>query len=294
VDIPTARLGTQLTDPSAENLAERPARSPAGRLVVLLPATGQVPLQYQLFLQQAAAAGDYVIGLAYPDDTTVAQRCHDVASCFGTARRNLFDGGASTAASHFSAPDSITGRLVSLLRLLVRSDPSGHWEQFLMGDGPKWGQILVAGHSQGGGEADYIAHSVRVLGALMFSSPEDSSGLFALRPAPWLTASSATPMSHVFGFVDERDTFIRSITVDWAALGLGAMHSVDGTVAPFGHAHALTTTSTDAGAGLRAHSATIMDAYTPRCGDGRIKYAKVWSYMLAAAAGLTAPPVATC
>jgi hypothetical protein len=227
--VTTATVEPGLIDPAGVNFTARPARSTGGPLVVFLPATGQEPSEYQLLLRQAALAGEHAVGVSYPNARTVAALCNQVASCLGTARGNLFDGRTPSNASGIAARDSISGRLTALLHWLDNQDPGGTWSAYVNGTMPIWSRIVIAGHSQGGGEADYIAHVVKVAGVVVFSSPEDATGLVRADPAPWVLMPSATAPDRVFGFMDTRDTFARSITADWTALGLTPATSVDGS-----------------------------------------------------------------
>src|SRR2546425_9573289 len=52
-----------------------------------------------------------------------------------------------------SVANSIDNRLTKLLQYLTLQYPDEGWDRFLLRDKPKWSQIAVSGHSQGGGNA---------------------------------------------------------------------------------------------------------------------------------------------
>lgn len=82
-------------------------------------------------------------------------------------------------------------RLTRLLQHLARTDAAGRWDQYLNGDAPRWERLVLAGQSQGGGMAAFIAKTRRVAGVIMFSGGWDH------RPggdiAQWYSRASETP-----------------------------------------------------------------------------------------------------
>ena len=60
-------------------------------------------------------------------------------------------------------------RLTRLLHQLAEQDPAGQWAAYLDGDEPRWSRIVLAGQSQGGGMAAYLAKTRAVAGVMMFS-----------------------------------------------------------------------------------------------------------------------------
>jgi dienelactone hydrolase len=65
--------------------------------------------------------------------------------------------------------EAIVPRLTRLLQHLARTDAAGRWDQYLNGDAPRWERLVLAGQSQGGGMAAFIAQTRRVAGVIMFS-----------------------------------------------------------------------------------------------------------------------------
>lgn len=206
-----------------------------GRLVVFLPGTGDDPSCCQMFLTEAADLGFHVIGLSYDNSTAVALRCGNDLSCYGTVHQNVFTGTDASSDSKVPPEDGIDHRLITLLSYLQRSFPGGGWGRFLSHGLPRYGSIVMAGHSQGGAEAAFIATQRTVAGVVTLSSPPDTDD--RLRPASWLAGvpSGKTPIARYFAFAHRGDPFYGRISADWTAMGLTALGrpaSTDGTSPP--------------------------------------------------------------
>jgi hypothetical protein len=87
--------------------------------------------------------------------------------------------------------DAIVPRLTRLLQHLVRTDPAGNWGDYLADDAPRWDRLVLAGQSQGGGMAAFIAQTKAVAGVLVFSGGWDRGEADGL--AAWYSRPSATP-----------------------------------------------------------------------------------------------------
>ena len=271
--------------PNARNVAIR--STSAGPLLLFLPATRSVPNDYREFLDAASSVGYHVLALDYWNrGRSVARTCAQDARCYGALQANRFDGSHPTAYSAVSPNDSILARLTHALQTLHRRDPAGGWERYLGPDGVRWNRIVLAGHSQGGGESAFIAHGHRVQGVLMFASPvETDNGIVA----DWMAAAGVTPTSRYFGFDDTHDMYFDRIQGSWAALGLGSRgpQAVLASDPPPTGTHTLVT-DLDLGAPDAAHSLIITDA-GPRGERNVPVFREVWLWMLravrAAAAG---------
>jgi hypothetical protein len=161
-------------------------------LVVFLPGTGGAPDNLEPLLGVVASQGYRVIGLEYDDVPAVAQICPndpdpDCSAKFREARS--FGGGAGPVQT--PRQEAIESRLVALLRFLSAEHPAGGWSEYLDGDHPNWGRLILAGLSQGAGMAAYIAKRHAVQRVVLFSSPWDTTGPQRV-PAPWLSKASAT------------------------------------------------------------------------------------------------------
>ncbi|MBK4346829.1 BPSS1187 family protein [Lacisediminihabitans changchengi] len=257
--------------PDFPNLARAAAR-PAP-LLLFLPATGAVPDDYRAFLATAAAVGYSVIGLDYPNlGRSVTRTCLGDAKCYTMLQRNRFTGADPSRFSHVTAANSITNRFRATVHYLEQHDPSGRWGRYLQHGHIDWSRIVVAGHSQGGGESAFIAHYNRVQGVLMFSSPVES---YDNVTASWIDGKGATPVSRMFGFDVLGDIYQDRIAGSWRKLGLGTDH--DPVAVPTG-GHALLS-SLPVGSPIQTHGRSVDDR-TPRGANGVPVFAPTWRWML--------------
>jgi hypothetical protein len=260
--------------PNAANYAARTHQySP---LLLFLAATGRRPSQYRDFLTVARDSGYHVLALDYWNTgMSVERTCAMNAACYTDVQRNRLDGSDPTAVSSVNAANSIIGRLQVSLRHLQRVDPGGRWQQYQSGGTINWANVVVAGHSQGGGEAAYISHIHAVRGVLMFSSPVESDhGV----QASWMSSRGATPASRMYGFDDSGDVFNARVVASWNALGMGAFGAVAnaGTAIPAG-SHELVSYR-PLGTPGEAHVHNITDG-VPLV-NGKPVFAAVWKWML--------------
>jgi hypothetical protein len=286
--------------PRAYHHVYRPAnRNQAnGDLLVFLGGSRSVPASYTDITAVAAARGYAAIDLRYPDRNVVGASCgrkldpDKANACFAGQRgATIFGSGVrygpgmptwSAPAVSVSRSDSVVNRLVALLRHLAAADPAeaGYWRSFLVtnpaspygGAYPDWARIVVAGHSQGGGHAAFLASTLPVRGAIMFSSVNDN---VRGASADWITAPSATPLDRYWGLVNASDEkpggYSPAVTTNWAGFGgagigapehLGTADVGDGSTNPAG-AHRLRTDTpkclgtvlTD----LRCHNSTAVN-----------------------------------
>ncbi|GAA4185851.1 hypothetical protein GCM10022288_08530 [Gryllotalpicola kribbensis] len=264
--------------PDALNLAESsPGNAP---LLVFLPATGAVPRSYTRFLDTAHGAGFSVLGLDYHNiGPSLAHSCEADLACYGDMLANRYDGSHPTRFSRVAPGGAIVDRLDDSLAYLCAHDPAGRWQRYLRGSEVRWNRLVLAGHSQGGGEAEYIAHRHAVRGVLMFSAPAEAMGGAA---AGWLSGPSATPASRVWALDDVHDVYAARILPSWRALGIRPAAPAR---LPTG-AHGLRTTL-PLGTPGQAHDRVISDA-TPLGPDRRPVLEPVWRWMLARVAATTA------
>lgn len=290
----------QATGPQDPSLAMPGARAGwNGRLVVFLPGTGDDPSCCQMLLTEAADLGFHVIGLSYDNSTAVALRCGNDLSCYGTVHQNVFTGTDASSASKVPPADGIEHRLITLLSYLQRSYPREGWGRFLSHGLPRYGSIVMAGHSQGGAEAAFIATQRTVAGVVTLSSPPDTDD--RLRPASWLAdvPSGKTPVARFFAFANRGDPYYDRISADWKAMGLTALGrpaSTGSTSPPYGRSHELISAVPVPPVGpAAAHNSTGDDNAQPLCPDGSPENAPAWQYLLQAAAGLALTrSTATC
>ncbi|MBK4346831.1 BPSS1187 family protein [Lacisediminihabitans changchengi] len=252
--------GDAFLSPNARNFAVRGTKG--SPLLLFLPATRSVPRDYRSFLDTAASLGYHVLALDYPNrGQSVVHLCAGAPRCYGEVQRNRFQGGGQSAFNSVDRRDSILNRLRMSLDHLQFTDPGGAWSRYRSGDSIRWDRVVVAGHSQGGGLAAYIAHRFRVHGALMFSSPVQSD---AGVPARWMRKSGATPASVQYGLVDVRDRYATNVTASWATMGMTGTHAI--------------VSELDLGSPSDSHLRTVTDR-SPRV-DGVPVLAPTWRWML--------------
>jgi pimeloyl-ACP methyl ester carboxylesterase len=263
----------QAISPNAMNYATSGA--PGSPLLLFLPATRAVPADYRQFLDAASAKGFHVLALDYWNEgNSVVRMCRGIPDCYTAVQQNRLDGSHPSVYSAISPADSIVNRLRVALSYLNKFDSTGGWTNYVSGSRIKWNKIVVAGHSQGGGQSAFIAHKYRVRGVLMFSSPvESDNGV----PASWMTSPGATPASAMYGFVSANDVYNKNIVESWAALGLGKPVNTT-TLAPAKQAHVVQTTLA-LGTPGQSHVRDITNL-TPRSRSGVPVFAPIWNWML--------------
>jgi hypothetical protein len=285
-----AQVDASVTGPNNPSIAMTGPRSHSnGLLLVFLPGTGGKPGCCQLFLREAVSLGYHALGLTYNNGTAVGAVCLNDLSCFGLVRRNRFDGTSASGYSSLPAQDGIASRLSSLLSYLGRHSPHEGWGRFLRHGAPDWSHTVVAGHSQGGGEAAFIGTIRRLRGVITLSSPPDTN--LSHQPAMWVLGvpHGLTPIDRIVGFVHSGDPFYPRILADWQALDLGSLGpltSVDDNSPPYQHTHQLLSSAPLPLVILAQHDSTAVDSATPACASGSPRYGPVWKYMLQVAGGL--------
>ena len=218
------------------------------KLFVFMPGTGLTPAVYQLVQQEAARVGYHVIDRSPWVDVNAA--------------------------------NSIDNRLTKLLQYLARQYPDEGWDRFLAHDKPKWSQMAVSGHSQGGGHAAMIAKIRLVARVVMFSSVTDS---LQGASVPWV-ATHVTPSDRYYGFDHDLDEQFRSIRASWDSLGMAAFGPAvapENSAPPYDFTHMLVTDYHPLrGPGRPAHSSSCTDFNTPLAADGTPVFLDAWRYLL--------------
>ena len=207
------RIDPQLTEPAIESvhgphIALRDPQVPSVyRLFVFLVGTG-AKAEASLTIDNAfAQMGYHAIGLDYEDNVLAVSCGHSQdRACFDNYREAIVTGAPVSDKVIVDRANSILNRLQKLLLYLVKTDPNGGWDQFVDGDQPAWGRIVIAGHSQGSGHAAYIGKMFKVDKVLMFSGPQDYLDDLD-EPAPWQAKPGATAPSRFFAFLNVNDPF---------------------------------------------------------------------------------------
>lgn len=271
-----------------------PAESRRGVLVVFFPGTTGVPQQYAEFTRTAAEEGFHAITLRYANDLSInLNLCpFDVdLECFENARREIIEGVEGHPDIAVPPTDSIERRLADLLRLLDRRHPTEGWGAFVPGGSAdaqdlRWERIIVAGHSQGGGHAAYIATTRWTRGALLFAGGLDRSALYQVQ-APWMSGRETLP-SRYAGFVHIDDRF-PAFRGAWTTLGLdafGPLVQAEGAEPPYFGANRLFSAAEPPAfpPDNWAHRVIIVDENLPRDEAGVPVFRPVWAHMLDRAA----------
>jgi Secretion system C-terminal sorting domain len=283
-----------LTDATiTTNLDAHYTYTPSGvaknKLVLFLPGTGAVPMNYSLFERTCATLGFHSIGLTYPNDVTIngTDVCGSSTdtSCYRKARLEVLTGQDLTTKLDINRANSIENRLIKLLKYLNTQSPTQGWGQYLNGDNIIWSKIITAGHSQGAGHAAFIAKTYKVDRALMFAWADWSTNYNTA--APWVSASGATPTEGYFAFIHPKDGFVQyaTATTTWNLLGLttfGKIISVDTAAGNFRGTHTLVTNQEPAfgsPSALSYHNMSVANLYSPTT-NGESNFKSTWEYML--------------
>jgi hypothetical protein len=282
--LPIATNACITQNPDSHFVALDPTVPLVGRLFVFLPGSSAEARSYRRIVAEAAGAGYHALGLTYVNDLAIGVRCAFAGSaCYSEVREEIVTGDDTSGRLQVGRDDSIEGRLVRLLEFMALVDPDRGWDQFVNTNGPRWDLISVAGHSQGGGHSLFIAQRTSVFRATAYSSAGDLL-VPGSSPAPWVAEPWATPAARRFGFISEFDELVSYMgTVEaWTNAGLAAFGppaQVDGTAAPFGGSHMLTTRADPRNpATIIApnHGVTVVDIVTPLDASGEPVFAPVW------------------
>lgn len=237
-------------------------------LLLFLPATGANTDIYTMFEQTAAASGYHVIAMPYANLRTERSICLSNTACYGDVRAEQLSGTPSGYLPQIAQAAAIKMSLPSALTQLAHQDPSGQWGRYMKAGMIDWSNIVVAGHSQGGGLAAYIAHQTVVKGVIMFSSPNDTFPR-TQAVADWLKSPNATPPSRYYGFYDTHDSYAASTTTAWGTMLPGISIAKSDNVQTL-QGQLLSTAVIHFPDRLTAHFAVVRDgAYRP-----------VWNYLL--------------
>ena len=257
------------------------------KLFVFLPGGRQRPGMFQLVPKEAARLGYHVIGLMYPNSVQLGAVCLSVPdpnACYEDARLEIVDGVDRSDVVDVNQANSIDNRLTKLLAFLAAQYPAEGWARFLADDKPKWSQIAISGHSQGGGQAAIIAKLHVVDRVVLFSSVVDRVGTQA---AHWV-ATHVTPAERYWGLAHERDGNFPAIRASWDSIGMAAFGPAfvapETTEPPYSFTHMLVTEVVPLGGfvGTNAHGAPSNDLNTPLGPDGTPMLRDAWRYLLTA------------
>lgn len=260
---------------------------PRQQLFVFFPGTNGFPEFYTELVELAAKIGYDALALTYINDESINMDiCGGTSdpACFELARREIKEGRPVHDAIEVDRTDSIENRLVRLLQWLAREFPDEGWSRYFEGEELVWNRMAVAGHSQGGGHAGFIARQHVVARCIIFSGADWFGAEFRL--ADWLEWPSATPPKGIYAFTHERDVS-PSLAISrmvWTSYGLDAFGpELRGDRVPeFLDSHKLTTDlEPDSGSDLTSfHNSTAVDWSVPRDATGKVAHEPVWIHLL--------------
>ncbi|MEP6673893.1 MAG: hypothetical protein ABJA78_02015 [Ferruginibacter sp.] len=155
------------------------------------------------FLNLALEKGYRVIALSFISVPAVSEICIGDAlssniNCAADFRRRRIYGDNNFSLIPDEPQDAIIPRLVKLLKWLAKNDAAGNWSQYLETNSlkPAWNKIAIAGQSQGGGMAEFIAQRETVARVISFSGGWDYSNSKEKKIARWYADKSITPMKN--------------------------------------------------------------------------------------------------
>lgn len=262
---------------------------PNDKLFVFFAGSMGIPQEYQLILQAAAKLGYYAVGLTYRNALPVGAYCNSdtEGGCFRDVRKEIILGQDFSDKVRVSLDDGILHRLHDLLLYLHGQHPAQGWDRWLAADAPDWGDIIVAGHSQGGGMAAMIGKLYQVPRVLMFASPEDTKPDGT--PADWFADPGVTDPGNYYGFDQVNDQYWSDNRANWKVLGLdafGGLLDIDavegGDFEQARRLHTFLLPSTGADSGRDTHGMVVRDLYTPVRSNGQawFDYDGTWAYMI--------------
>lgn len=245
------------------------------------PVRGVAPRAYGELLETAALLGQAVIGLAYVNDRAIGELCPPTqdTDCHEQVRAEIVFGEPRSTLVEVSRSESIEQRLAALLAHLSEREPAVAWDRLLTAEGfPDWARITVAGHSQGGGHAAFIAQRTPVYRAVLFSATE---------PARWTDATGVTANTRFRALAHAREGGYVFIEHSWRRLRMPGTPTEWTWDQPVPEASQLFLTTEDCPRVLEAsdearyHGCTAADVFLPRDDSGVPRLIPLWERWLA-------------
>ena len=214
-----------------------------GKLLLFLPGTGGVAEKGPSdFFETAIQQGYRVINLSYINNQAVSAIClgqslANDSNCAEKFRIKRIYGNSTTSLIPDEPQDAIMNRFTKLLIYLADFDRQGNWGMYLENGVPKWDKIAVAGQSQGGGMAAFIAKRVLVARIISFSGGWDHSAKNKI--AGWYFQESVTPPDRWYGTYNIDEPAAATIAETYKAMAIPENHiySLKFEVRPGHNAH---------------------------------------------------------
>jgi|GEM_PF-361632 len=291
------KVKAQTTDPNISfELANHhsfynPLCTSKNTLLLYMVGTINNPANDLLFTKMAANNGFHVISLKYINNKSATTACanDNDTTCYENFHKESIFGTDLITAINVDTANSILNRTEKLLQYLTTNFSSENWGQYLNGNAIDWSKVIVAGHSQGSGQATYLGHLFPVQRVLMFGGPNEYMNNHK-KIAPWFSVNNTTADSNYYSFGNTNDeiSFTSQLLV-WNKIGLnnhGDTINVNNYSCPYNNRRMLYTDNFYTGTITPNHNSVMVDDYTPIDGNGKPLYEDVWKYML----GICATP----
>ncbi len=203
VQVPTQKTDAGYNSGEANHMVIHNPSTNLNKLFLFIPGTSATPSNYYNVCLFAGNLGYDVISLSYLNSVGTATLATSTDSlAFGKYRQEICFGSPVSDDIVVDTLNSITTRTLKLINYLDTAYPSQNWNQYLVDSTTiNWSKVAVAGHSQGGGHAYYLAKKHLVDRTIAFSSPNDYSSHYN-RPALWLSDNSNTPSISYYAYLN--------------------------------------------------------------------------------------------
>lgn len=260
------------------------------KLIFMIEGTGASAMSMRIDDRIFASMGFHVISVDYENNviSTVCEHSKDSA-CSYDFRREIITGEPLSNLTSVDSANSLLNRFNTFLQYLVKNNPQGGWEKFLIGNKSRWENIIVAGHSQGSGHAAMLGKMFKVNRVLLFSGPQDYLVDLGI-PSPWLSEKSATPEDRYYAFLSLRDPFNVKYQIADCDKLMGLTHTDTLMVSPRvpikGNSHILVNDISNQAADLPVRYQRLLTRYhlpakmLPHLSTLFPEYRNVWAYML--------------
>jgi hypothetical protein len=248
-----------------------PSITQKGILSVFLPGTDATPNDYSLILQRGATRGYHTIGLSYPNPDAVNTICNSglptSLTCHGEVREEILTGKDKSTLVAIDINNSIEGRLVALLKYLIKHRPNEGWDKFLSSNQLVFSKLYVGGHSQGSGHAGYHG-KIRAIGRVsIYSGTSDYVTQTSSLPN-WMYLNQMAPQGSYFGFIHLNDSIANfsgnanQVTNSWLSpLGMSGTLTDVAVGSPYANSNRLSTNACAAMSSLVRHACPIYNGY---------------------------------
>jgi hypothetical protein len=228
LEIKPSETDARITEADTPHLIAYDPTIKNNKLFLFMPGTNGIALRgpKNLFLT-AINQGYKVINLSYINTPAVARICkgenlEEDSKCTDEFRTMRIFGTNNFPLITDKPYDAIENRLVKLLKYLSENDKEGNWSTYLDGEHPKWEEIAVAGQSQGGGMAAFIAKQYVVARVIDFSGGWDYSAKNQI--AFWYSYKSATPLDRWYGTYHAQEPMASTIEETYIAMKIPESH----------------------------------------------------------------------